>query len=698
MAAAGWRLGGKTTKGSSVSIFAIALVATACCGALLAGSATAAPCPNEALRVGPSALLPECRAYEMVSPPNKGDGFVLRTFSDQSAPAGNDVAFISTSAFGATETSPVYSLYLSKRDAGAGWSTESVDPLSSISRGILEIASSGLSEDLGKTLQASYVALTPGAIEGGSNVYVRDNRTGARTLIESAAGTELYENFAGSLSHPYLGGSPNWSHLVLDSSAPLAEGVAPGIPQIYDYTDGHIEVVSRLENGEVSTTGAYRASAEGSVSRDGSRVYFLLGASFGGLLYLREGDQRTFPVSVSQKEGPEEGEVKAAAFSGASADGSVAYFTTAAELTDASHTHGTPSLYRYEVGSKEVTDLTPSLESAPEGAQVTETFGVSEDGTYVYFAARGALAPGASVASAAGTNLYVWHNGTIKLIAQADPAPGEADGPGHQAMVSPNGEHFAFVSSAPLTATDVPSPSCPVAGQVAEHCAQVYEYEYATGQLTCVSCNGPARGDSKLGLLAEEPYIGNHLGRTVLDNGSVFVDTPNKLVSRDSNGIEDVYMWREGTTSLISTGTSGQPSLFADSTPDGSNVYLRTDQRLVGADIDSGTDLYDARVNGGLAGQNPPGSAAPCEGEACRGASPLAAPSPLGGASAHNAATCARLSRRAHHVALTAKRADRRAKSTSGDHAARLRRVASRRHAEARRAHSEASRCRRAGR
>jgi hypothetical protein len=46
-------------------------VAVACVGAasaFAAGDANEAACPNEEFREGPSAKLPDCRAYELVSP------------------------------------------------------------------------------------------------------------------------------------------------------------------------------------------------------------------------------------------------------------------------------------------------------------------------------------------------------------------------------------------------------------------------------------------------------------------------------------------------------------------------------------------------------------------------------------------------------------------------------------------------------
>jgi hypothetical protein len=111
-------------------------------------------------------------------------------------------------------------------------------------------------------------------------------------------------------------------------------------------------------------------------------------------------------------------------------------------------------------------------------------------------------------------------------------------------------------------------------------------------------------------------------------------------VPQDANGQADVYEWeREGTGScehagasfnerdggclyLISTGESAEPSYFGDASANGEDVFFFTRQSLVGQDRDNNVDIYDARVDGGIAAQNPPPPAS-CAGEGCLG--PVAA-------------------------------------------------------------------------
>ena len=89
-----------------------------------------ASCPNQAFRTDlPSAHLPDCRAYELVSPLDKTGGDIgtnqLFAFKPlalyQAATDGQRITYGSFTAFGEPESAPLYSQLLSARDPGAGW-------------------------------------------------------------------------------------------------------------------------------------------------------------------------------------------------------------------------------------------------------------------------------------------------------------------------------------------------------------------------------------------------------------------------------------------------------------------------------------------------------------------------------------------------------------------------------------------------
>ncbi|MGA9284083.1 MAG: hypothetical protein WBV85_01440 [Solirubrobacteraceae bacterium] len=69
-----------------------------------------------------------------------------------------------------------------------------------------------------------------------------------------------------------------------------------------------------------------------------------------------------------------------------------------------------------------------------------------------------------------------------------------------------------------------------------------------------------------------------------------------------------------GEGSAISGGDSKFGSYFVDASPDGSNVFFVTAERLTGWDVDGSVDLYDARINGGVLDPAAPA----CVGDTCQ--------------------------------------------------------------------------------
>ena len=153
-------------------------------------------CANGPYRSGPSANLPDCRAYEMVSPPAKGGGDISipgPQVLEQAAGDGEAVSFASLDAFAEPEGAALLDQYLAQRGAG-GWTTRSITPprksVPLISGENLNSRFKAFSEDLcsGWTLQDTDTPLLGGEVPRGvANLY----RT--RALREGCAGPGGYQ-------------------------------------------------------------------------------------------------------------------------------------------------------------------------------------------------------------------------------------------------------------------------------------------------------------------------------------------------------------------------------------------------------------------------------------------------------------------------------------------------------------------------
>jgi hypothetical protein len=324
-------------------------------------------------------------------------------------------------------------------------------------------------------------------------------------------------------------------------------------------------------------------------------------------------------------------------------------------------------LYRYGLGGKELEDLTP--DSSANGAEVLGVLGTSDDGSYVYFVANGILDDqGPAVRGDCKgyygghkCSLYLWHQGATSYVAPfkaVDDSPNIALAPRELAgtatyiektsFVSPDGRTLLFRSVEPLTGYDN------------QGFPEYFLYHAGDGTLRCVTCNPSGSAPSASPELSSVRYGGlgpvaggvsavasRHLSA---DGSRFFFETSEALVSSDVNGRDgcplagvgeqqfrscnDVYEWEapgsgtcvehgfayselnQGCIYLISTGRSAFPSLFIDASESGGDVFFMTRDSLVGQDTDQITDIYDARVNGGLTSQNAR-PAPPCEIEGC---------------------------------------------------------------------------------
>src|SRR5512146_267413 len=151
------------------------------------------PCPeNDAYRSGAGAYLPDCRAYEMVSPVEKNNGDVvvqgeatsnLPATIERSAVSGDKLTYGSATAFGDAISSSYTSQYIAGRASGAhpeaGWASHAINPPR---EGTLEVFSldgefKAFSPDLCETWLRSTAepTLAPGAIPAYGNLYRREN-------------------------------------------------------------------------------------------------------------------------------------------------------------------------------------------------------------------------------------------------------------------------------------------------------------------------------------------------------------------------------------------------------------------------------------------------------------------------------------------------------------------------------------------
>jgi hypothetical protein len=321
---------------------------------------------------------------------------------------------------------------------------------------------------------------------------------------------------------------------------------------------------------------------------------------------------------------------KAVTYQGASTDGSKVFFTSEQPGLVADDTDSTNNLFECLLPGDSGKPLSPvpPVNPCPElvrvsvpvsgGAEVQSVAAVSQDGSHVYFVAKGVLS-GENAEHNSPTlgqdNLYVWEAGghTAFIATLSSAAFGNAEGEGGQA--TPNGDAFVFTSAADLTPDDTSTVS------------QVFLYEAQHEALIRVSKGQDGFNDDGNTTTDPAGIATGHGRRTISEDGSTVVFESSDALTAEVHGEPEnnVYLWRGGNVSLISDGTPAGESIrtaigahFAGLVgidASGENVFFTTEAHLVGQDIDELSNLYDARVDGGF----PAPKNDECIGEACQG-------------------------------------------------------------------------------
>jgi len=671
-------------------------------GALPVANAWAGACPNEALRSElRSGQLPDCRTYEIVSPAYT-EGAILTEFFAVS-PDGSRVMAGSLGAFGGAEVGSLHNSLVSSQAyllsrTQAGWAPVSLGPPSwrYYLGDMLDT-----SVDLGSSLWLMDTLGQPGAFD----LYLEQP---LGTFAKIGPLTPGRQQQTG-----YLGASNDLSR-VLFSATPASrwsfDGTAASGGTLYEYTGveqpGETREPSlvgveggrdsralisrcgtRLGSGSTEEGAPGFGSVYNAISASGGRVFFTaMGAHRDecGLqqppvdeVFVREAmpspaearspEMRTLPISCPPAPlSP----CADANFEGASRDGSKVFFTSTGEfLPGASEDRvdsarecaattepGGCNLYEDELTGSGAS-LTQRLTLVSAGSADPEVQGVariSEDGSHVYFVAKGKLTEtpnGLGRGALAGEdNLYVYAGGHVSFIATLP--PGEAAdwsrSDERPVLTSEEGRYLVFTSVADLTNEGV-GPGKP----------QVFQYDAQSGVLARASIGQEGYNDN-----GREPAVGsairnrfpNSYGDNATDsptqasassaaaNGAVFFESPDPLTPQalsdqqvvSGSGklvpVPNVYEYRAGHVYLLSDGrdvsvVQGSPSVFlVGSDAAGGDVFFLSSDSLIPRDGNTQQALYDARVEGGFpAPASPLGCTEACQG-ALAGAPALASP------------------------------------------------------------------------
>jgi hypothetical protein len=579
-------------------------------------------------------FLPDNRAWEMVTPPDKNGG-TANAFGQKTvvSPDGDRIAYAVAAAFGDVQGTGAAGTtqYVASR-GGDGWSSHAMTPKTDPSwpqllSGVTSVLfNPGLTRALVRAYDLPQVS---GDIAASPFNLYREDAQGSANLTPVTPGNATLSPFEIQIfGNTFYGGSSNLDRVYFASRLHLLPEAGIFRTNIYEWNDGMLRLAGVLPDGSIPPGGSFTAIPESAggdshdaVSTDGSRVLF--GASMGGpqQLLMRKDHTSTTWVSEPEEPGPEP---EGVSYQYATPDLHRVAFTSSSPLT--SDDPGGPGEALYIYTDSPDPENEQNLEFVYRSGGLVTVEGMNGDASRGFFYAENGSGEGA---------LYRWDGQGVHKVVDVQSGDGEkaslanpsnVHSVGSGVRVSANGRAIAFLSNQELTDAELGI----IDLNVGFRARALYVYDADTDKLVCASC--PPSGEAASGETWTFPGDGNDGGvgsqfqRNAFlsaDGRRAFFSSPDPLVPEDTNGRYDAYEYdvQTGQPHLLSSGHSPQDSWFASASPSGDDAVIITSERLSAHDVDNAKDLYDARVGGGL--PEPPPPPAQCEGDACQ-------PPPLG--------------------------------------------------------------------
>jgi hypothetical protein len=597
-------------------------------------------CSNEAFRTGASASLPDCRAYEQLTPVHKNgsqEPWAWGGLSDGTAEPAEDGERLLLNdpavqwALGPRDGGSPYFFH---REEGKGWTITATS--SQPEFGVDTVDPQVFDPTLTHVgFESSYLA------NGSSSRLMTGVPGGAYATAAS-----IPPKFGGE----WVAASRDFSKLILTSPdhglvEPKTTTKTGEDLYEYDYAGGGLRQVNvgvgtcgaRIVHGNEQGADFHRSSSADSVSADGSRVFFeaVPGSecsSTARQLYARVNGTETIDF------GP-------ATFLAANEDGSEVLFEK-----------NNGEIFLDDLNTKAETHLFTVQGSLHEfGAALHVAAGVHL--TALYFVSNEQLtAEAPSLALGAAGNIYRYDipGRELHFLLMT---PTKSTGFLAIGSVSQDGRYAYFGN----VLNGVPGGGIIKEGhEKGSPASQVYRYDSVENMVECVSCASPSDPEPDLISTQHTPdgAAFNNGGlpsyTAASANGDyAFFTTPAKLLPADVDGefapeganvgetghyngeyvergytstSSDIYEWRrdglngcshlQGCLALISSGTGGGgPVLLLGSAHEGRDVFIYTGAQLLSQDKDTAGDIYDARIGGGF--REPPPRPTECVGDTC---------------------------------------------------------------------------------